>query len=505
MSWVRRSALDRIRGAGEDIPPMSKLWTPANGEGYADVIMGLQHGDEGKGRFVDNLANDYDWIARYNGGANAGHTVEANGITLALHQIPSGVNHPGKKLYIGALCAVNIVKLLNEIREVEAAGLSVRDRLYISSQASVVQPSHILDDNYNMGSVGTTNNGIGPMYGAQKRRVAEGGRRVDVRLGELVTDTEAAFSIIRINLQMAAEEFGMSMTAEQIESAMQEMRVAFEALKNNIDDNPQRLTNEIRNGARVLMESAQAWGLDNTFGVTPNVTGSNVGVAAAFLSTGVPVDYKRQAFGVAKLTPSRVGYGPFVTELGREDSEKYCMEDGGKKHTKEWERAKYGDRVNELFHSDTDFDVGIATRMDGGEYGATTKRPRRMGEFDTNFLKYGIGANGLNKLFLTKGDKLPIHGKTNRGTMRIATHYQSNDRDIDYVPTTDAALRAAKPVYAEYDAPTEDLSAARRSADLSSQTKAILRAIQEQTGCDILEMGVGPERDQKVSFKAGDL
>src|SRR3989338_8562784 len=125
-------------------------------DGCADVVIGLQHGDEGKGRFIDGMAENYDWIARYNGGANAGHTVEANGHRLALHQIPSGVNHPDKKLYIGSQCVVNLEKLCNEIDEVERARLSVKDRLRISSQASVVQPSHILQDKATMAAIGTT-------------------------------------------------------------------------------------------------------------------------------------------------------------------------------------------------------------------------------------------------------------------------------------------------------------------------------------------------------------
>lgn len=488
---------------------MSKLWTPSNGEGYADVIMGLQHGDEGKGRFVDNLAADYDWVARYNGGANAGHTVEANGITLALHQIPSGVNHPGKKLYIGAQCVVNIVKLLQEIRQVEAAGLSVRDRLYISSQASVIQPSHIIEDEQQTkDSVGTTGNGIGQGYAAQGQRVATGGRRLDVRMGELLSDTEAAFSMIRINLQMAADQYELKDERGNkldINLLMNEMRIAFEAIKNNIDCDPMRLTNEIRRGAKVLMEGAQAWGLDNTFGVTPNVTGSNVGVAAAFLSTGVPVDFKRQAFGVAKLTPSRVGYGPFVTELGGQRSEVYCMQEAGKLHTKKWEAEHYEGQQDELFASDDDFYVGVATRMDGGEYGASTARPRRMGDFDAQFLRYGIGLNGLNKLFLTKGDKLSIFDKRKKPAIRMATGYTLNAREIDYVPTTDADLRKTQPVYTEYESTNTDISDVRDAKDLPKQVTAYLRAIQEQTGCDILEMGVGPEREQKVSFKADDL
>lgn len=471
-------------------------------DGFADIVIGLQHGDEGKGRFVDNLAGNYNWNVRYNGGPNAGHTVEANGIKLALHQIPSGVNHPNQKLYIGSQCVVNLVKLLREIREVEAAGLSVRDRLYISSQASVIQPSHILQDQITMGSVGTTGNGIGVTYGMQSFRVAKEGRRLDVRLGELLSDTEAAFEIIRLNLAIAQEEYDLPINTEPM---MQELRLAFEELKDNIDCDPERLMQEVRRGAKVLLEGAQAFGLDKTFGVTPNITASNTGVAAAFLSSGIPVDFKRHAYGVAKLTPSRVGYGPFVTELGGKESEEYCMEDGGKNHSKEWEIANFGSQLNELFASSNEFDVGVATRIDGNEYGASTGRPRRMGDFDIPFLRYGINLNGLDGVFLTKGDKLSVHHKRNGRSIRMATGYQLDGRDIAYVPTTDADLRRVVPVYSHFDGFKEDISGAREVGHLPDPLKRTLREIQNQIGCDILELGVGPERDQRVTFNGMTL
>jgi adenylosuccinate synthase len=397
---------------------------------------------------------------------------------------------------------VNPVKLLQEIQEVEAAGLLVRDRLRISSQASVVQPSHILQDQMTMASVGTTGNGIGVTYGMQALRVAEGGRRLDVRLGELLTDTETAFEMINLNLVMAQKEYGVEVYTTAL---MHELRLAFEALKDNIDCDPERLTKEIRKGARVLLEGAQAFGLDRTFGVTPNITSSNTGVAAAFLSTGIPVDYKRYAYGVAKLTPSRVGYGPFVTELGGKRSEDHCMKEGGKTHSKAWEQMQFGSRIDELFASTDELDVGIATRIDGGEYGASTGRPRRMGDFDMPFLRYGINMNGLDGLFLTKGDKLSVHRKRNGGNIRMATGYKLDGKGINYVPTTDTELRRVVPVYSHFPPFYGKISDIRQAADLPSTLVDLLHEIQDQVGCDILELGVGPERDQRVKFGAKDL
>jgi adenylosuccinate synthase len=293
-------------------------------EGTADVVIGLQHGDEGKGRFIDNLAERYDWIVRYNGGANAGHTVEVPGkqgrtVKLALHQVPSGVAHPKARLYIASQCVVNLPKLLAEIEEIEGAGLDVRSRLRLSSMASIVQPAHIVRDAASMKeSVGTTGNGIGPAYADQAARI-DGNRRLDLRLGDLLEDPEGTFDAIRVNYLHECMRWGIN--AEDQVRQLDPMRRAFEALRHCIDPDPTLLVKELRRGMRVLFEGAQAVGLDKTYGATPNVTASNTGVQAAFLSGGVPVDFKGTSFGVAKLIPSRVGWGAFVSEYGGRRSE----------------------------------------------------------------------------------------------------------------------------------------------------------------------------------------
>ncbi len=469
-------------------------------EGYADVVIGMQHGDEGKGRFVDGLAENYDWVARYNGGQNAGHTVKAGNVDIALNLIPSGVIHPDKKLFIGAHCVVDPVGLMKEIQMVETHGLSVRNRLRISPQASVVQPAHILRDIHSIkGKVGTTGKGIGPAYAWQAMRV-EDDRQLDIRLGDLVHNYEWALDMIKRNLEAEMQKLNISGADYDVAAAMAKLQQATADIAKLVDFDPLLLQKEIRLGAKILMEGAQAFGLDRTFGVTPNVTSSNTGVAAAFVSTGIPVDYKRNAWGVAKLTPSRVGHGPFAAELGGKRSEEHCMKDGGAYFNREKERELYGDRVRELLASKDPLEVGIAMRILGGEYGATTGRPRRMGMPDLMQLEYAVKANGLNGIYLTKGDRLADFAGTHDRAIPVVTGYRIGDSVIEYVPTTDQELSAVQPIITYIDAFQGDISHVREDKDLPPQLLRVLKMTRARLGIDILEVGVGPRREQVVKM-----
>lgn len=464
-------------------------------DGYADVLIGLQHGDEGKGRFVDGIAQNYDGFVRYNGGANAGHTVEVNHHTIALHQIPSGVHHPKKKLYIGPHCVVNLEKLCAEICDVERAGLSVLPRLRISSMASVIQPGHIVRDRCTMGSVGTTGNGIGAAYADQSLRV-DGNRELDVRLGELLIDTEIAFQMIQANLQMELERNNIK--DYDVAGEMNRLRVSFEKVRRCIDWDPLFLLKEIRSGMRLLLEGAQAWGLDKTFGTKPYVTSSNTGVQAAFLSTNIPVEFKRHAYGVAKLIPSRVGHGPFASEFGGALSERHCMEDGGKKHTKEFEKNLFGERINYLLKTGDPFAVGIALRLLGNEYGASTGRPRRLGALDLVQLKYAVDSNGIDSVFLSKADCLRDFSRTKEPGIPVVTDYETNAGILPYMPTTKEELRWVRTHQELHPAFTADIANAREERDLPPQLHEFLGALQNRIGADIRAVGVGPAREQVV-------
>ncbi len=481
-------------GRVKDDGPMAKR---NSNEGYADVLIGPQHGDEGKGRFIDALAANYDWVARYNGGPNAGHTIEANGHRLALHQVPSGVNYPDKKLYIGAQCVVNLEKLCQEIDELEAAGLDILHRLRIAAQASVIQPGHIIRDVQTMKSVGTTGNGIGATYADQALRV-NNGRRLDVRLGELRMNPKEAFAMIRKNLEVEIETHNLTHT--DIEGCIRKLEAAFDRIKHCIEKDPLLLCREIRAGMRVLLEGAQAYGLDRLHGVTPDVTSSSTGVAVAFDSTEIPVDYKRNAYAVAKLIPTRVGSGPFPTEYGGERSEEYCMTDDGKKYTKDVEWSMHGHRFHELLRSEDPLDLGIAVRMAGNEYGASTGRPRRPGALDLMQLSRTIEANGIDGIYLTKADCLNIFAQTREKIISIGTGYRINGDSIPYVPTTKEELQQVKPVIESFPSFAENISEARSIDELPPALRLLLAVIRERLDTPILAIGVGPRREQVVQW-----
>lgn len=482
-------------------------------DGYADVIIGLQHGDEGKGRIVDGLTKNYDWVARFNGGPNAGHTVQADGHTLALHQLPSGVIHPEKRLYIGAHCVVNPEKLCSEIAEVEAIGLTVRPRLRISAQASVIQPSHVIEDRQTMGAIGTTANGIGPAYADQAIRRDQQGQR-DIRMGDFLHHAPWALEQIRRRLVESTERYGVHvlglsseavagdglLVARTTDQIMERLAACMEQLKGCIDIDPLLLQREIRRGCKVLLEGAQAFGLDRTFGATPNVTSSNTGVAAAFLSTGIPVDFKGKAYGVAKLIPSRVGFGPFPSEFGGATSETYCMRDGGSKVTRQQESANFGHEIDDFLASEDPLKVGMALRMIGGEYGATTGRPRRLGAFDTVQVGSAALQNGLDGVFLTKADSLRDFSRTQNRTIPLCTGYDLDGTEIDFVPGNDRDLRRVVPITEEWPSFAEDIRNAREQRDLPPELLALLHHIQTKIACAVLAIGVGPEREEVVQL-----
>ncbi|MBI5793908.1 adenylosuccinate synthetase [Candidatus Uhrbacteria bacterium] len=469
------------------------------GDGYADVLIGLQHGDEGKGRFVDGLADLYDIFVRYNGGANAGHTVVVHGKSLALHQIPSGVHQLNKKLFIASQCVVNLEKLCAEIDEVEKAGLPVLGRLRISSQASVIQPGHIIQDQITMGAVGTTGNGIGAAYAAQALRMNLD-RRLDIRLGDLLHDTERSFEMIKQNLEADIQQYGIP--GFDVEGTMNRLRQCFERVRGCIDTDPLYLIKEIRGGMRILLEGAQAFGLDKTSGVTPDVTSSNTGVQAAFLSAGIPVEFKRYAYGVAKLIPSRVGHGPFVSEFGGGRSERHCMEDAGKRHTRDVESQLFGNRIHELLQSDDPLEVGIALRMIGGEYGASTGRPRRIGMLDLMQLKFAIALNGIDGIFLTKADQLVHFSKTRPNLIPTVYSYSMNGERIASMPTTKSALQLATPNVRYYPSFPQDISLIRDPGDLPNELRNVLAEVEDSVEARILAVGVGPGRDQVVHLSS---
>lgn len=466
--------------------------------GYSDVVVGLQYGDEGKARVVDMIAGDYDIIARFNGGANAGHTIETeDGQKVALNQVPSGIFYPEKILYTGSGCVIDFGKLADEIKSLEAIGIELKGRYHISPQVTVVQPSHILIDGANGKAVGTTKKGIGPAYADRAYRML-GSQLRNLRAGDVLDDPDGSFAIMTENLMQAARQFGLD--AGDTEAAVREMREGFEYVKEYIQDDPQFIEKHVRSGKKVLFEGAQSVMLDVVKGYVPFVTSSNTVAAAAYTGGDLPPQYHRKTIGIAKAVMSRVGHGPFPSEFGGAQSEEYCMsakEDGSPTYGRSLEK-EYD--IEALIKSTDEFEMGKAMRILSGEYGTVSTRPRRVGSLDLALLDYTIRMNGVDELFITKCDILREYSRTASGKMPVTTGYTLGGEAIDYVPATTERYYHSKAVVEEMDSFSEDLTEMRKPDELPEALHAFLKRIEEDTGTKVIGIGVGPQRNQYVSF-----
>lgn len=465
-------------------------------KGYADIVLGLQFGDEGKARVIDNLAKEYDIIARFNGGANAGHTIEQGNIKIALQQIPSGIFYPKTTLYIGSGCVVNIEKLAKEITTITELGVDFKKRLKISSLASVIQPHHILLDTLLGKSIGTTKNGIGPAYADRAMRMYED-RLVNIRLADLLDDTDKFFQIIFTNLIEFKKQYKIhDVNSEEI---ITNLKKTFERIKTFIEVDPLYMEKRVEAGATVLFEGAQSVMLDISKGSVPFVTSSSTIAAAAYMGGDLAPKYHRKTIGVVKAIMSRVGYGPFPPEFGGKKSEEYTMQvmDGKPKYSKEVEK-EYD--IAKLISSEDPFEVGIALRILSGEYGVGTKRPRRVGIFDLVQLAHVVKMNGVDELVITKGDLLKEYSRTKKGMMPMVIGYKLDGKKINYVPGATSAFYRVEPVIQEKEAFSEDISGVRNPDKLPQAVKEFVKTIETTSGCKVIGLGVGPKREQYITF-----
>lgn len=464
--------------------------------GYSDVVLGTQYGDEGKARIVDELAKNYDIVARFNGGANAGHTIVKNGQKVALHQVPSGIFHEEKELFIGSGCVVNVEKLAKEIDTLEALGFKLRGRLHISSQAGLIQAHHILLDGHIGKSVGTTRNGIGPAYADRALRMW-GDRLLNIRLCDFLNDRDLTLKQMAANYEASCKALGINEEAINFD----ELARSFEKIVPYIELNPLFLPKKLEDGSRVIFEGAQAFMLDVNKGSVPFVTSSPTSAAAAYLGGDLAPNHHGTTFGIAKALMSRVGHGPFPSEFGGAQSEEYCMSfnsDGSPLHPKEFEETE---DLEKMLSSADPFELGKALRRISAEYGTVTKRPRRVGVLDLVQLSYAIRMNGIAGLFLTKCDILQYFSKTRDGRIPLVTGYELDGQAIDYVPSSTVVYGRVKPIIEYRPAFSEDISAVRDENDLPASLRALLTEIGDRTQCKIIGIGVGPERDQFVNLK----
>lgn len=443
--------------------------------GYADVLVGVQYGDEGKAKVIDLLAPDYDIVARFNGGANAGHTVETPAGAAVLQQVPSAVFHDNVELYIGSGCAVNVWKLADELEMLRELGVAA-ERLTVSDRCAVVQPSHVLVDDLDGTTIGTTKNGIGPCYAARATRHA-GGRRVNLQVADLLDNPSDAVASMRRDIEALASK----VVEADIDRALSQLAALpdkVEALRPLITRRPDHLAARVASGARVLFEGAQSVMLDVVHGQQPYVTASHTVPGYAYVGGDLSPGHHRLTIGVAKAVVSRVGNGPFPSEFGSERGAAYferaCQEGRGRLE----EHAEFD--AQQLLVSDDPMDLGIALRMLTDEYGSGTGRPRRIGMLDLAQLRDVVQPFGIDVLFINKVDCLKLYEHSLfRGVPMLTAH--EDDAAITVLPPLRFADQAGPP------ATTPSLETIRET-------------IEKHVGVPVAGMGVGQGRDALVRF-----
>ncbi len=421
------------------------------------VVVGLQYGDEGKGKITDVLSAKSDYVVRFQGGDNAGHTVYAGEEKFVLHLLPSGVLQCKGKCVIANGVVVNPKAFLKEIGQIEEKGMRT-DHVFISRRAHVIMPYHILLDTYREEEeggtqLGTTKKGIGPCY---EDKIA----RVGIRMVDLL-NPEVLAEKIKKNLKTKNSLFEKYFEKPKLDfdEIYNEFLALGETLKDRIVDTEVELNQAIRDGKNILFEGAQAAMLDIDFGTYPYVTSSSPTTGGVCSGAGVPPTSLENLIGVAKAYTTRVGNGPFPTELNDE--------------------------------------VGAEMRKVGNEFGATTGRPRRCGWLDLVSLKHATMINGINNLVITKLDVL-----SGIPVLKIATKYKTEDgKIIDYFTSSTTKLYNYEPMYEELEGWTEDITHARSYDELPDNAKKYIEFIEKHLGINVYLVSVGPERTQNIIRK----
>ena len=420
----------------------------------AEVIIGAQWGDEGKGRVVDALADRVDLVVRYQGGANAGHTVIAGGEKHVFHLLPSGMLYPGKTCVIGGGVVVDPAQLLTELKDLQARGRD-RARLVVARTAHVVMPYHkTLDvlaerERSSCQKIGTTSRGIGPCYVDKFNRT---GIRMEDLLDPSVLREKLAFNLETKNL-LLTRIYGEKPLA--LDEILDQALAWGQELAPFLGDGFLEVNRALDEGRGVLFEGAQGTLLDVDFGTYPYVTSSSPTSGGACTGTGVGPTRIDRVIGVAKAYCTRVGEGPFPTELLD--------------------------------------DLGQHLRDQGGEYGATTGRPRRCGWLDLVALRYAVTVNGLGGLAVTKLDVL-----TGIDPLKVAVAYRLEGRELHHFPSDPAVLRQVEPVYRELKGWTEPLEGCRTPEELPRAARDYLKFLEDHCGAPALLVGVGPAREATI-------
>ena len=424
-----------------------------------DVIIGLQRGDEGKGRFVDLEAVKYDIVARANGGSNAGHTVIPNdtGEHLALHQVPSGVAYPGKLNIIGSGVYLDPERLAQEIADIQSSGLTISpDNLKISMGAHLVLPHHkVLDElrENSDGAQGSTKAGIS--FVASDKYLREGARF------EIINRPKELSERIIKGLEQAYKQAGRQISATEIKQQANQWVETALSFKPYMTDTTALVNAKIKQGKKVLAEGAQAFWLDINHGMYPAVTSSSTTATGLLDGLGLAPKHIGKVIGVTKAVKSHVGGGPLVTEIADE---------------------KLAAKVR-----------GPLGKTDS-EYGVTTKRPRRIGYPDLAELRNAIIVNGVDEIAVSKLDHVPRYGKK----VQVAIAYELDGKKLKFAPTSAELLAKCKPVYKEMPTWEQDISAIRVYEELAQAAKDFIDLIEKELETPVTRIGVGPNRDQVI-------
>ena len=419
-----------------------------------DVLLGLQWGDEGKGKIVDFLALKYDLVARFQGGPNAGHTLEFDGIKHVLHQIPSGIFREDKQNIIGNGVVLDPVIFMNEVSQINKKfNISLKDILSISTRAQLISPVHrlldkVLEENKGKNKIGSTLKGIGPTY---QDKIGRHGLRV----GEILSDNFKE----KYDKQKSYHNYFLE--GHYDNNFSDEEKTFFECINKlkefKIVDTEYLINKNVNRKKKVLAEGAQGTLLDIDFGSYPFVTSSNTTTAGACIGLGISPKKIDKVFGIFKAYCTRVGAGPFPTELFD--------------------------------------DIGEKIAKNGNEFGSTTGRPRRCGWLDLPALKYSIMLNGVSDLYMMKADVLSGFSE-----VKVCVGYEYNNEKIDYFPSS-IESDSIKPIYKSFNGWTSKSNHARLFDDLEDNFKKYINFIESEVGVSIKLVSLGPDREETIYMK----
>jgi len=414
-----------------------------------DVLLGLQWGDEGKGKIVDVLTPEYDVITRFQGGPNAGHTLEFENIKHVLHNIPSGIFHADKVNIVGNGVVLDPITFKQEIDELKEKGFDITKNLYISKKAHLILPTHRILDAASEASlgktkIGSTLKGIGPTY------MDKTGRN-GLRVGDILNNFEEKYEALKQKHLQILKMYNFDYNIEKFEKGLFESIEALRSLK--LIDSEHEINRYIKDEKRVLAEGAQGTMLDIDFGSYPFVTSSNTVSAGACTGMGIAPNKIGEVYGIFKAYCTRVGSGPFPTELFDE--------------------------------------TGDDLRKAGHEFGATTGRPRRCGWIDLVALKYAVMINGVTKLIMTKSDVL-----SEFDTIKVAVGYKMGDEVVDEFPFE--LPDNLEPVYKEIPGWKRDLTELSSEDEFPAELKSYISYLEAELGVPISIVSVGPGRNQTI-------